>query len=130
MENFYYSFPDVGFLRAVPLPLQHLAIKDMAKNLHGKITFYGTELRETLKSQGILEFQLERLNNEKGIILFSIRQFFYSGNLNVKLIQKAHEYNLDLFFARENFSLKSKSSNQDILLLIAYSDYYRSQIKV
>lgn len=130
MSYLFYSFPDVGFLKAVPQPLQHLAIKEMANNLNGKISFYGTELPETIKSQEILENQLDRLKNEDGIIFFSLRQFFYSGNLNIKLINKAHKMKLDLFFARENFNLKHQTSENDILMLIAHNNHYRSQITI
>tara|TARA_B110000008_G_C16564411_1_gene401611 strand:- start:26 stop:457 length:432 start_codon:yes stop_codon:yes gene_type:complete len=120
----YFSFPDISFLKYVPQRVQHITIKDFVKSLNGKITFYGTELPETLKSQLILKNQINKLNIESGIVFFSFYQFTYNNYINFNLIKKILDNNLEIHFARERISITSKEGLQkksEFLIAVFYS---------
>lgn len=109
MKN-YYAYLDAGFVKYVPQSLQHLSIGDKASKLGGGISFYTAEDFESLASQGAIREKLDERPMIDGIICFTMRQFFYGGSLNLKLLNQILGNGYEVHFSRENVSIPDKGS--------------------
>ena len=58
-----------------------------------------------------------------GVIFFTLRQFFYGGNLNLKTLNYILESGYETHFAREDISICSKE-DLDRAFPMIYSTYY------
>ena len=101
----FYSCIDAGF--TTPSSIQHLAIREMAAKVGGKIAFYGSEEARTLKSQAFIRSRLNRLDGIDGICFFSLHQFRYRSELDWEVLRLILGKGLEIHFAREGFSLYS-----------------------
>ncbi len=107
MKN-YYSCIDIGYVKHVPQPIQHLAMSKKAGDLGGKIIFYTGEDFKSLASQAVIKDKVQtRPDNVDGVIFFTLKQFFYSGKLNFSFLKLLLEKGYEVHFARENISFKS-----------------------
>ena len=103
----YYSLPDKALVKTVPQPAQHLLIADMAKSRHGDIVHYTMEDPYTLGTQEIFRSKLAEKPRIDGFVFFTLDQFAYSGELNVRLLEEVLRSGYELHFARERFSLST-----------------------
>jgi hypothetical protein len=121
----FYSFPDQGFVRFIPQPLQHLAIKEKAQSVGGSIIFYYMEDMVTVASQSVLLSKLPIISsNSHGIVFFSLHQFRYGNGFNLKLMKHILDKKMVIHFARENFSILNEDQFYncvDFLLLVDHS---------
>jgi len=107
LKHAYYSLPDKALVKQVPQPLQHLAIAEMAAKRGGEIVHYTMEDPYTLATQEIFLSKVNEKPRVKGFIFFTLDQFSYSGELNLKLLENVLAQGYELNFAREKFTLAS-----------------------
>lgn len=119
----FFSFLDTGFIKYVPQPLQHVAVANKAANMGGGVTFSTGEDLDTLVSQGVLRSKIEEKPAIDGLVFFSVRQFFYGGDLNIKLLGSILDGGYEIHFARENFSILTKEELDDAFPML-YSTRY------
>ena len=117
----FYSCIDAGFV--APSSLQHLAIREMAQKMGGKITFYGSEEAKTLRTQGFMRSKLQRLDGIDGICFFSFHQFRYGSKIDWELLKMILGRGLEIHFAREGLSLMSLKDLEDKYTFLYSIDY-------
>ena len=121
----FYSFPDQGLVKYVPQPIQHLAIREKAQNEGGKIIFYYMEDTVTVVSQSVLLSKLYILSSKSnGIVFFSLDQFRYGSQLNLKLLKTILGKKIEIHFACENYCILNDdqfNDDLDFLLLVDHS---------
>ena len=103
----FYSCPDTGFVKYVPQWLQHMAIADLARKQGGNISFYAMEDFESLPSQMVIKGKLLERPEVDGFVFFTLRQFLYLGNLNLKFLELLLESGYSVHFARESLSIQN-----------------------
>lgn len=122
MKNFL-ACVDVGFFKYAPPSLQHLAINHMAGMLGGEMSFSIGEDSISLASQSTMMAKIEERPDIDGFIFFTLRQFFYGSNLNIKGLNFVLDNHYEVHFARENISICSKE-DLDRHFPMIYSTYY------
>lgn len=119
-DKLFYSCLDPYV--AAPQAEQHELISKLAAALSGKIMFYGSEDFFVAATQPFILPKLKRTPNLDGVIFFTLDQFCYSGELNIKLLGQIVSMKLLVGFARENLTFKShKCISNNFLELKAYA---------
>ena len=119
----YYACLDTGFVKYCPQSLQHLAVANKASKLGGSISFYTMEDFRSLRSQGTARAKIEEKPAVAGIIYFTVRQFFYGGAFDVKMLRFILDEGYEVHFAREDISILTREDLND-LFPILYSARY------
>lgn len=101
IEKLFYSCLDPYVI--APQAEQHQLISMMARSLEGKVVFYGAEDYFVAATQPFILPKLRRTPGLSGVIFFTIDQFAYSDDLNVKLLHDILELGLIVGFSRENY---------------------------
>lgn len=118
----FYSCIDATL--PAPQPEQHLVIREKARKEGGAITFYGAEEYRSVGVQSFILPKLKRTGGLDGVVFFTLNQFRYSESLNVKLMLAILELGLEIHFAREDVSLRSRGDLErclDFLLVVDYT---------
>jgi hypothetical protein len=123
----FYSCIDASF--EVPASLQHLCIREMAANCGGKIVFYGSEERKTLKSQAFMRAKLRRLTSVQGICFFSLHQFRYQDSFDWDFLKTILSSGLEVHFCREGLSFLSVEDLERNYVFFFAVDYTLRQEK-
>lgn len=119
----YYSCLDTGFVKYCPQSLQHLAVANKAGKLGGEVSFYTMEDPGALAFQGAVKAKIEENPAVDGIIYFTVRQFFYGGNFDLKFLKFVLDQGYEVHFAREDISILNRDNLAD-LYPILYSSRY------
>lgn len=114
----YYACLDTGFVKYCPQPLQHLAVANKASKLGGSISFYSMEDFRGLAFQGAAKAKIEEKPAVAGMIYFTVRQFFYGGAFDVKMLRFILDRGYEVHFAREDISIKSKENLEDLFPIL------------
>lgn len=117
----FYSCIDA--LLPAPQPEQHLVIREKARKEGGAITFYGAEEYRSAGAQSFILPKLRRTEGLQGVVFFTLNQFRYSGKLNVPLMAAILDDGLELHFAREDVSLRSRADLERWLPFLIVVDY-------
>jgi len=120
MKSFYSCID--AFLSA-PQPEQHLVIREKAKKEGGGITFYGAEEYRSAPVQSFIVPKLKRTAGLEGVVFFTLNQFRYGEKLNVKLMREILDLGLEMHFAREDISLRSREELERWLSFLLVVDY-------
>ena len=121
MKSFYSCID--AYLSA-PQPEQHLLIREKAKKEGGSIVFYGAEEYRSAAAQSFIIPKLTRTANLDGVVFFTFNQFRYGEALNIKRMFEILDLGLELHFAREDLSFRSRdelNERLDFLLVIDYT---------
>ena len=110
----FYSWSDVGFVKYVPQPIQHIVMADKASKAGGRVAFYSGEDFETMKTQGVFREKLAERPSIDGIVFFTLKQFCYGENLNFDLLRETLDSGYEVHFARENMSIVEPASLEEL----------------
>ena len=128
-DKLFYSCLDPYV--AAPQAEQHRLISKLAVELSGKIIFYGSEDFFVAATQPFILPKLQRTPNLDGVIFFTLDQFCYSGEFNIKLLDQIVSRKLLVGFARENLTFKShKCLSKFFLQLKAYAHCKSASVAV
>jgi hypothetical protein len=120
MKSFYSCID--AFLSA-PQPEQHLVIREKAKKEGGGITFYGAEEYRSAPVQSFILPKLKRTAGLDGVVFFTLNQFRYADKLNVKLMREILDLGMEMHFAREDISLRSRDELERWLAFLLVVDF-------
>jgi hypothetical protein len=102
-------------------PEQHIICEKIAKLNNGKIVFYGAEDILVRNQQPFIFEKLKRTPKINGVIFFTLEQFYFENNFNIKLIKNIINKKLSIHFARENISyFNSKKLKKDLPEIYSY----------
>lgn len=108
MNKKYYSVLDISILDILPQRFQIQILKNYLKNISGSSVFYTIESINSRDKQSILKRKLTEKPRVDGFIFYSLIQFCYSKNINMKLISEILESSYELIFYREEIHLKNR----------------------
>lgn len=121
MKSFYSCID--AYLPA-PQPEQHLVIREKAKKEGGGIIFYGAEEYRSAAAQSFIVPKLKRTEGLDGVVFFTLNQFRYGNELNIKRMYEILDLGLELHFAREDLSFRTRdelAKRLDFLLVVDYT---------
>ena len=96
----------------------------MAQKLGGKIVFYTAEDFQTLGTMGVIKSKIEENQpGISGIVFFTLRQFFYSGELNLKFMHYMLDRGLEIHCSRENLSITSREELDEKFSILYATQY-------
>jgi hypothetical protein len=120
----FYSCVDV--LLPAPFPEQHELSKRKAVNEGGQIVFYGSEEYRVAKQQPFILGKLSRTPGIDGVVFFSIDQFCYGEQFNLRLLRDILKLNLSVHFAREDISFGDLDDVEKVFMtLTAYFQAFK-----
>ena len=103
LKNSFYSCLDPKVV--APQSEQHALITQTAIDNEGLVVFYGAEDYFCASNQPFIYNKLKRTPNLDGVIFFTINQFCYGEEINMKLILEIIELGLSVHFAREKLNI-------------------------
>jgi hypothetical protein len=112
-EKLFYSCIDVASIRAIPQPLQHLAIGKMAEQAGGKIIFYTAEDGYTRATHEVILARLRKSPSVHGVVFFRLAQFACGGRVQADIMRDLVKRNYELHFARERISIRTLAQAED-----------------
>lgn len=122
----FYANLDSVSVRQTPQPLQHQAIAQYAAQQGGKVIYYIMEEWYTLASQEVLRQKVAEKPAVAGFVFFRLAQFYYDGKPKISLMSEMLERGLELHFARERISIRSKAELEaQVPLILACSHVER-----
>lgn len=108
MNKKYYSVLDISILDILPQRFQIQILENYLNNISGSSVFYTIESINSRDKQSILKRKLTEKPQVDGFIFYSLIQFCYSKNINMKLISEILNSSYELIFYREEIHLKNK----------------------
>ena len=120
----FYSCIDARL--PAPQPEQHEVSKKKAIKEGGQIIFYGAEEFRVVKYQPFILNKLQRTPGIHGVVFFTIDQFCYGQNFNLKLLYDILKSKFTVHFAREDISFNNiEEVKVKFITLSAYFHAFR-----
>ena len=107
MSKKYYSVLDISILDILPQRFQIQILENYLNNKNGSSVFYTIESINSRDKQSIFKRKLTEKPKVDGFIFYSLIQFCYSKNINMKLINEILNSSYELIFYREEMHLKN-----------------------
>lgn len=105
MKNF---FTCIDITLSTPQPEQLFLCRQHANKNDGEVVFYGSEEPSCYEKQNFILYKLKKTKKITDVVFFTINQFCYDKEINLKLMEKIILAKYGLHFARENLKFQTK----------------------